>query len=184
MSGNANISPPPLRGRSDRVAVREGGPQPAHHRPIPWRAQARALRHNMTEAERRLWYWLRAHRFSGVAFRRQSPIGSYIVDFVSHTHRLVIEIDGGQHSENTSDVRRDDWLSSKGYRVLRFWNSEVLRDRDRVLARIAEAVSNSAAPSRRPRTAFASGDLPHQACTRARASATRVGGGEVTILRG
>jgi very-short-patch-repair endonuclease len=126
----------------------------------------------MTEAERRLWYWLRAHRFSDVSFRRQTPIGSFIVDFVSHAHRLVIEIDGGQHSENASDIRRDEWLHSKGYRVLRFWNFEVLKNRDGVLARIAEAVSNSAPPSRHSRTRFASGDLLLK------------GGGEVTVLEG
>ena len=162
MSGGANTSPPPLRGRSDRAAVREGGKQPTRHRAVPGisRARAKSLRHNMTEAERRLWYWLRAHRFSGVAFRRQTPIGSYIVDLVSHTHRLVIVIDGGQHNENESDAHRDAWLNSKGYCVLRFWNSEVLKSRDGVLERIAETISNSAPPSRQSRTSFATDDLP------------------------
>ena len=84
----------------------------------------------MTEAERRLWYWLRAHRFNKVGFRRQKPIGPYTVDFVAPEVRLVIEIDGGQHDHSTSDRRRDAWLGSKGYRVLRFWNSEILKNRD------------------------------------------------------
>jgi very-short-patch-repair endonuclease len=159
-NGDVSASPPPLRGRSDRTAVR-GGRQPASHRPIPLisRIRARSLRHNMTESERRLRYWLRAHRFNGVAFRRQTPIGPYIVDFVSHEPRLVIEFDGGQHSGRTSDARRDEWLYSKGYRVLRFWNSELLKNRDGVLARIADAISASP-PSRRSRTAFATDDLP------------------------
>jgi very-short-patch-repair endonuclease len=121
----------------------------------------------MTEAERRLWYWLRAHRFSGIAFRRQVPLGPYIVDFVAHEFRLVIEIDGGQHAENASDARRDGWLNSKGYHVLRFWNSEVLRNRDGVLARIADAISRARPPSHEARTAFAPDDLP------------RKGGGEI-----
>jgi very-short-patch-repair endonuclease len=172
MSSDASSSPPPLRGRSDRAAVREGGQQPAHHRAISevTRNRARSLRHNMTEAEKRLWYWLRAHRFNGIAFRRQTPIGPYIVDFVSHELRLVIEIDGGQHAESKSDAPRTDWLNSKDYRVLRFWNSEVLKNRDSVLARIANAIRRARPPSRHPRTAFASGDLPLK------------GGGEISRL--
>jgi very-short-patch-repair endonuclease len=94
-----------------------------------------------------------------MAFRRQTPIGPYIVDFVSHELRLVIEIDGGQHDGRASDARRDEWLKSKSYRVLRFWNSEVLKNRDGVLARIADAISASP-PSRRSRTMLATDDLP------------------------
>jgi very-short-patch-repair endonuclease len=152
MKDDTSTSPPPLRGRSDRAAVREGGPRPANHRLTSSlsRTRAKTLRHNMTEAERRLWYWLRAHRFGGIAFRRQTPIGPYIVDFVSHELRLVIEIDGGQHDGRTSDARRDQWLESKGYRVIRFWNSEILKNRDGVLARIADAAARAQPPSRLP----------------------------------
>jgi very-short-patch-repair endonuclease len=114
----------------------------------------------MTEAEKRLWYWLRAHRFQGVAFRRQTPLGQFIVDFVSHECRLIIEIDGGQHNENKADALRDQWLYSKGYRVLRFWNSDILKNRDAVLERIADAVSLARPPSRHSRTKSANGDLP------------------------
>jgi very-short-patch-repair endonuclease len=175
VSGSANNnSPPPtraalararvqaLRGRSDREAVREGGARAANHRPVPAirRARARSLRSEMTEAEKRLWYWLRAHRFRGVAFRRQTPIGQYIVDFVSHERRLIIEIDGGQHNENKADALRDQWLRSKGYRVLRFWNSEILKNRDGVLERISDAICRARPPSRRSRTLSAIGDLP------------------------
>jgi len=114
----------------------------------------------MTEAEKRLWYWLRAHRFQDVAFRRQTPIGRFIVDFVSHECRLIIEIDGGQYNENKADAFRDQWLYSKGYRVLRFWNSDILKNRDAVLEQIADAISLAQPPSRRPRMTSASADLP------------------------
>jgi len=123
----------------------------------------------MTEAEKRLWYWLRAHRFGGVAFRRQTPIGPYIVDFVSHKHRLIIEIDGGQHSSSERDHWRDQWFYSKGYRILRFWNSDVLKNRDGVLERIANVVLCAEPPSRQSRTRSAIGDLPLK------------GGGEINI---
>jgi very-short-patch-repair endonuclease len=103
------------------------------------RKNAQSLRGNMTEAEKRLWSALRAHRLDGLSFRRQTPIGSFIVDFVCHERRLVVEVDGGQHAESNSDIERDRWLASKGYRVLRFWNSDVLRNRNGVLETIAEA---------------------------------------------
>jgi len=141
MRDEPRTSPPPLRGRSDHEAVREGGSGAAHHRTVPekQRSRAKSLRRDMTEAERRLWYRLRAHRLQGIAFRRQTPIGPYIVDFVSHAIGLIIEVDGGQHSESNRDAKRDRWLSSKGYRVLRFWNSEVLKNLDGVLEVIAQA---------------------------------------------
>src|ERR1700761_4298376 len=88
--------------------------------------RAKALRANMTNAERRLWYLLRAHRFDGVKIKRQAPIGHYIVDFVSFERRLVIEVDGGQHADSGSDLNRTRLLEDQGFRVLRFWNNEVL----------------------------------------------------------
>ena len=90
----------------------------------------------MTDAERRLWFMLRAHRLNGLSFRRQVPIGRYIVDFVCQERRLIIEVDGGQHAENARDAERDRWIASKGYRVLRFWNHDVLRNRTGVLEMI------------------------------------------------
>ena len=102
------------------------------------RAQAKQLRSHMTDAEQRLWYRLRAHRFLDLKFKRQAPIGPYIVDFVCLDHRLIVEVDGGQHAENASDRRRDSWLCSEGYRVLRFWNNDVT---DVVLEQIASAIS-------------------------------------------
>lgn len=89
--------------------------------------QAKKLRKQMTDAEHRLWYLLRAHRFAGVKFNRQAPIGKYVVDFVCYDRKLIIEADGGQHAGNAADQRRDDWFTSQGFRVLRFWNNDVLK---------------------------------------------------------
>jgi very-short-patch-repair endonuclease len=100
---------------------------------------ARALRQNMTDAERRLWRELRRDSL-GVKFRRQIPIGSYIVDFACLQRRLIIEVDGGQHLESPEDLQRDAWLRNQGYRVLRFWNHDVLRNLEGVLAVIAAAL--------------------------------------------
>ena len=135
-------APPPLRGRSDREAVREGGTSPAH-RPVAklQRARAKSLRNDMTDAEHRLWTALRGHRLNGLSFRRQTPIGRFTVDFVCHDKRLIVEVDGGQHAENARDVERDRWLTTKGYRVLRFWNHDVLRNRSGVLEVIAAAAA-------------------------------------------
>jgi very-short-patch-repair endonuclease len=145
MTRNERSSPPPLRGRSDREAVREGGISNSAHRQVPKtrRGFAKTLRSDMTDAEQRLWSALRAHRLAGLSFRRQTPIGSFIVDFVCHERQLIIEIDGGQHAESKRDIERDRWLASKGYRVLRFWNSDVLRNRDGVLQVIVETASQA-----------------------------------------
>jgi very-short-patch-repair endonuclease len=89
---------------------------------------AKKPRSNMTDAERRLWYRLRGHRFEGYKFKRQVPIGPYIVDFACLNHALVIELDGGQHSESASDTERDRYLRSKSLRIRRFWNHDVLRN--------------------------------------------------------
>ncbi len=82
----------------------------------------------MTEAERRLWYRLRAHRFGGLKFKRQVPIGPYVVDFACVGRRLVLEVDGGQHANNASDRIRDEFLRQQGFHVLRFWNNDVLQN--------------------------------------------------------
>jgi very-short-patch-repair endonuclease len=145
-------SPPSLRGRSVRAANREGGPAPAH-RPVARinRFRAKSMRSEMTDAERALWTQLRAHRLNGLSFRRQVPVGSFIVDFVRHEHRLIIELDGGQHAnerEAHHDQMRQAWLNTKGYRVLRFWNFDVLRHRESVLETIIETIAQSLPPSR------------------------------------
>ena len=101
---------------------------------------ARSLRRNMTDAERHLWHHLRGHRFGGCKFRRQQPIGPYIVDFVHFGTRLVVEADGGQHNANASDALRDAWLLHQGFRVLRFWNHDILQSPDAVMDMIWKAL--------------------------------------------
>lgn len=97
----------------------------------------------MTSQERTVWYYLRAHRFHNLEFRRQYPIGKYIVDFICREKRLIIEIDGGQHNDVNSilyDKIRTGYLNSKGYRVLRFWNNEVDCNINGVLAEIEKYI--------------------------------------------
>ena len=105
---------------------------------------AKRLRGSQTDAELCLWYRLRAHRFLGLKFKRQKPLGPYVADFVCLEHRLVIEVDGSQHNDQRleSDRVRDHWLKEQGLTVLRFWNDEVLRDTDSVLERIRQAVES------------------------------------------
>jgi very-short-patch-repair endonuclease len=100
---------------------------------------ARDLRRHMTDAERLLWYFLRAKRFAGWKFRRQHPIGPFIADFACVEHRLVIEADGGQHSESASDTSRTRWLENAGWRVMRFWNGDIMRKTEDVLEEIRKA---------------------------------------------
>jgi very-short-patch-repair endonuclease len=101
------------------------------------------LRRNMTDAELRLWYYLRAHRLQGFKFKRQQPIGVYIVDFVCLDARLIVEVDGGQHAEARSDQIRDAWLGNQGFRIMRFWNNDVLKSINTVLQAIVEALGPS-----------------------------------------
>ena len=98
---------------------------------------AKSLRQNATEAEKLLWHHLKARQIEGIKFRRQQPIDHYIVDFVSFEARLVLELDGGQHAVNKHiDKKRDLFLKDNGFRVLRFWNHEVLQNLDAVLEKI------------------------------------------------
>ena len=103
---------------------------------------AKALRSRMTDTEKLLWRHIRARRLANGKFKRQQPIGPYIVDFVSFKYRLVVEVDGGQHQDNETDRLRDAWLKARGYQVLRFWNNEVLTELPAVLERIAEFLSS------------------------------------------
>ena len=108
---------------------------------MPLLERARVLRSNQTQAEQRLWYYLRARRFFGLKFKRQKPVGNYIVDFVCFFQKLIIEVDGGQHHEQMEyDSRRDQWLRGEGFVVLRFWNNQVLGDTEGVLESIRETV--------------------------------------------
>ena len=95
-----------------------------------------------------LWYYLRAHRFMGLKFKRQKPIGRYIVDFICLERRLIIELDGGQHAEQMAyDRHRDAWLRSQGYTVLRFWNNDVMQQLESVLERIRSSLSPGLSPA-------------------------------------
>ncbi len=105
-------------------------------------ARARALRQGATIAERLLWAELRNHVLAGCHFRRQAPLGPFIVDFVCHSEGLVIEVDGSQHVERqTEDGRRTTWLAGRGFRVLRFANDEVLTNLDGVVEAITAALA-------------------------------------------
>ena len=100
-------------------------------------SKARYLRRNATEAERALWWQLRDRGLGGYKFDRQVPIEPYIADFVCRARRLIIELDGGQHQQRTvEDEQRTRWFNSKGYRVLRLWNTDVLSNMGGVLETI------------------------------------------------
>ncbi|HEY2154148.1 MAG TPA: DUF559 domain-containing protein [Isosphaeraceae bacterium] len=103
---------------------------------------ARQLRREMTDAERRLWSCLRQRQIARGRFRRQVPIGLYIVDFFCPECRLIIELDGGQHAaQRQKDAERTAWLSSRGYRVLRFWNYQIFEELDPILEAIGLALT-------------------------------------------
>jgi very-short-patch-repair endonuclease len=111
---------------------------------------ARALRKRLTPQEVKLWVKLRELKSLGFHFRRQAPIGSYIVDFISFRSQLVIEADGGQHGMPEgaqSDQARDAFLRSQGFRVLRFWNSDIDRNLDGVMESILSALNDKRLPS-------------------------------------
>jgi very-short-patch-repair endonuclease len=95
----------------------------------------------MTDAEKRLWQHLRQPPFKAHHFRRQATVGPFFCDFASHSLKMVIEVDGGQHAENTADDRRTAYLNSEGYRVLRFWNHDVLQNTSGVLTAIDTAIA-------------------------------------------
>ena len=110
-------------------------------------AFAKQLRANATDTERLLWSRLRAGRLEELKFRRQEPIGQYIVDFICYEQRLVIECDGGQHMvQQEKDRIRDAWLEQQGYRILRFWNNDILKHMELVLETILEACQRGQQP--------------------------------------
>jgi very-short-patch-repair endonuclease len=118
--------------------------------------RAKDLRQTQTEAETFVWSELRSRRFSGFKFRRQVPLGNYIVDFVCLDRRVIVELDGGQHNEvarKAYDARRDAWLRGSGFVVLRFWNSDVFLDWEAMAERIRHTLQGrpskqgAAAPS-------------------------------------
>ena len=103
--------------------------------------RARELRNNLTDAERRLWRKLKRRQIATLKFRRQQPIGAFIVDFVCFERRVIVEVDGGQHAEQVPyDEQRTRWLEAQGYLVLRFWNNDVLANTEAVAQAILDAV--------------------------------------------
>ncbi|MCX8086712.1 MAG: DUF559 domain-containing protein, partial [Rhodocyclaceae bacterium] len=121
--------------------------------PSDLRDFARSLRQRMTDAEALLWRLLRGRQLAGVKFRRQHPFPPYVLDFYCHEHKLVVEIDGGQHNEDAGrrhDTRRDAFLAEHGLRVLRFWNHDVLQQTEAVLEAIFQAIVEQRSPSPPP----------------------------------
>jgi very-short-patch-repair endonuclease len=112
---------------------------------------ARQSRARMTDAERKLWFALKDRRFAAFKFRRQVPVGPYIADFLCFESRLIVEVDGGQHADSVRDVERGNWLAHNEFRVLRFWNSDVLQNLEGVLTRLAEQLDRTPHPTSRSR---------------------------------
>jgi very-short-patch-repair endonuclease len=114
-----------------------------HHEPPPInRRRARDMRFDSTKAENMLWQQIRDRRLEGFKFRRQVPLQNYILDFVCFDVKLIIEVDGGQHSESKSDEVRDAYFQSQGFQVLRFWNDDVVRNLDGVVLVILGELKN------------------------------------------
>jgi very-short-patch-repair endonuclease len=101
---------------------------------------ARHLRRNSTVAEAHLWFALRDRRLAGCKFRRQYPISGFIVDFACIKHKLIVEADGGQHSESSADTRRTAVLEGQGWKVIRFWNNDILSNIEGVIETILKAL--------------------------------------------
>ena len=125
--------PSPTGGEGTEQASREPRPSLATTR-------ARALRSQMTEAERKLWFALRDRRFANFKFRRQVPLGPFIGDLVCFGARLVVEVDGSQHADSPHDERRDRWLVANDFLVKRFWNNDVLMNIEGVLTVLLEVL--------------------------------------------
>lgn len=140
-------SPSPLagEGKLSRSDSRERG-----RRLSKLRERAKGMRSAATDAEHRLWQILRAHRFAGYKFRRQVPIDYFIADFVCFEHRLIIELDGGQHCESEHDERRDAYLRSQGFRVVRIWNNDIFENEEGVGELILSALRTRPLPNPSP----------------------------------
>jgi very-short-patch-repair endonuclease len=114
----------------------------------------------MTDAERKLWSLLRRRQLLGYKFRRQQPLGPYIVDFVCLENKLVIEVDGGQHAENKDDdACRTQWLEDKGFKVVRFWNHDVLMKPESLLQAITLALPPPPVPPNGGTTSPSGGEV-------------------------
>jgi len=140
-------SPSPLagEGKLSRSDSRERGRQISK-----LRNRAKEMRSGQTEAEHRLWQVLRAHRFEGYKFRRQVPVDFYIADFVCFAERLIIEFDGAQHTGSSTDRRRDAYLETQGFRVLRIWNNDLFTNEEGVAELILSALRTPPLPNPSP----------------------------------
>jgi probable phosphoglycerate mutase len=148
--GSGRSAPSPQRGEGRGEGARRTR-RPASQPRSATHEAARALRQRSTDAERKLWFALRDRRLQGHKFCRQFPVGPYIVDFLCRYPKLVVELDGGQHSwQQNQDAKRTAWLESKGHFVLRFWNNDVLGNLDGVLQRIAETLEQLHAAEQQP----------------------------------
>lgn len=104
---------------------------------------AKTLRTNQTDCENILWQKIRAKRLNGIKFRRQVPVGKYILDFVALGKKLIIELDGSQHFENSEyDIQRTEYLKNLCYTVIRFWDNDIINNIDSVLLKILETYNN------------------------------------------
>lgn len=112
--------------------------------------RAREMRSEMTQPERELWIALRAKRFGGVKFTRQVVIDPYIADFVCRSRKLIIELDGATHGDASRDDQRTAFLEAQGYRVIRFWNNDVMTNLDGVLGALSEALATAPLPNPLP----------------------------------
>ena len=140
------VNPSPLAGEGGLLQRRRTGEEARS-----FTGAARELRARMTDAERKLWFALKDRRFAAFKFRRQVPVGPYIADFLCFELRLIIEVDGGQHAEPVRDVERDNWLAHNEFRVLRFWNGDVLQNLEGVLTSLAEQLDRTPHPTSRSR---------------------------------
>ena len=133
------VPPSPLAGEGVRRAG-EGGDAAKAER---LKTFARRMRHEPTEAERNLWLLLRNRRLVAYKFRRQVPVDHYIADFLCYSARLIVELDGSQHAESTTDATRDAYLHAQSFRLLRIWNNDVLARPDSVLDAVWNALQET-----------------------------------------
>ena len=121
---------------------------------------ARKLRRSETDAERKIWQQLRSHNLNGVKFRRQHPVGPYIIDFICINEKLVIELDGSQHQRQEDyDAERTAYLERNGYRVMRFWDNDVLLRTDDVMQVIVDTLVVSPHPNPLPKSIWGEGAI-------------------------
>jgi very-short-patch-repair endonuclease len=158
--GNPHPNLPPKRGKGFSESVDTIYKHQPRNQTL--KKHSRQLRKDMTDVERKLWYYLRRNQL-GVKFRRQYPIGKYIVDFVCLEKHLVIELDGGQHALQTDyDKERDAFFVSEGFKVLRFWNNEMTENEEAVLLAILSALKHTPLPNPLPQGERGAAALPPQ----------------------